>query len=56
MQYKSDLTNSQWNLIKPHIPHEKDGGRHRTTDIREVINALLYIKLGSFQLQLEKTA
>jgi len=38
--YRSDLTNKQWKLIEPHIPPEKDFGRPRTTDMREVTNAL----------------
>lgn len=41
--YRSDLTNKQWQLIKPHLPPEKELGRPRTTDLREVVNALLYI-------------
>jgi len=41
--YPSDLTNKQWNLIKPHLPPEKETGRPRETDLREVINALLYL-------------
>jgi transposase len=30
-------------LIAPHLPPEKDLGRPRTTDLREVVNALLYM-------------
>ncbi len=41
--YRSDLTNKQWQLIEPHLPSEKDRGRPRTTDLREVVNALLYM-------------
>lgn len=41
--YRSDLTNKQWQLIEPHLPAEKDRGRPRTTDLREVVNALLYM-------------
>ena len=41
--YGSDLTDKQWKLIEPHIPPEKDFGRPRTTDMREVTNALLYM-------------
>jgi len=41
--YPSDLTDEQWALIEPLIPPEKGGGRHRETDMREVINALLYM-------------
>lgn len=41
--YRSDLTDSQWQLIKPNLPPEKERGRPRTTDLREVVNALLYM-------------
>jgi putative transposase len=33
----------QWYMIERMIPPEKHGGRHRTVDMREVINAILYI-------------
>lgn len=42
-RYKSDLTDKQWQLIAPHLPPEKAYGRPRTTDLRQVINALLYM-------------
>jgi len=41
--YGSDLTDGQWELIEPLIPSPKWGGRPRTTDEREVVNALLYL-------------
>lgn len=41
--YPSDLTDEQWALIAPLIPSAKAGGRPRTTDMREVINAILYV-------------
>lgn len=41
--YPSDLTNKQWQLITPHLPAEKTMGRPRETDLREVINAMLYM-------------
>jgi putative transposase len=41
--YPSDVTDEQWSLIEPHIPPEKFGGRPRTVDMREVINAVLYL-------------
>jgi putative transposase len=40
--YKTDLTDGQWEVVKPLLPAAKPGGRPRTTDLREVINALLY--------------
>jgi putative transposase len=41
--YPSDLTEAQWRLIAPLIPEAKPGGRPRKYDMREVLNALLYI-------------
>ena len=42
-RYQSDLTDKQWAIIQPLIPAEKDGGRPRTTDMREVMNAIFYL-------------
>jgi len=41
--YPSDLTNEQWKLIEPLLPHAKTGGRPRSTDLRQVINGILYL-------------
>ena len=41
--YPSDLTDAQWKLIEPQIPPEKWGGRTRSVDMREVVDALLYL-------------
>jgi transposase len=43
LRYPSDLTDSEWALTAPFVPPAKSGGRRRTTDMREVVNALLYI-------------
>ena len=42
-RYPTDLTDAEWSLVAPFIPAAKPGGRPRTTDMREVINATLYI-------------
>ena len=42
-KYPSDLTDSQWDLIKDLIPGAKTGGRKRTTSERLLFNAILYI-------------
>lgn len=42
MPYKSDLTDEQWTLIDPLLPAALPGGRPRSTDLREVLNTLLY--------------
>jgi len=41
--YPSDLTDTQWSQIEPLIPPPKPGGRLRQVDMREVINAILYL-------------
>jgi len=43
LRYPSDLTDREWALTAPFIPSAKTGGRRRSTDMREVVNALLYI-------------
>lgn len=47
--YPSDLTDEQWNMIKALIPPEKPGGRHRTVNMREVLNAILSVTVGGIQ-------
>lgn len=41
--YPTDLTDSQWQLLQPLLPKPKTDGRPRTTNLREVINAILYL-------------
>lgn len=38
-----NLTDEQWEVIKSLIPAPKHGGRPRTTDVRDVIDGLLYL-------------
>jgi putative transposase len=42
-RYPTDLTEAEWSLVVPFIPAAKPGGRPRTTDMREVVNATFYI-------------
>ena len=42
-RYASDLTEGEWRLIAPFLPAAAKHGRPRTTDLREVMNALLYM-------------
>lgn len=42
-RYASDMTDREWALIEPFMPPSNRLGRPRTTDLREVVNALLYI-------------
>ena len=42
-RYPSDLTDQEWAILEPLIPRAKPGGRPRTVDMRELINAILAI-------------
>ena len=43
LRYPSDLTDAEWALVEPFIPPARRGGRRRTVDVREVLNAILYV-------------
>jgi transposase len=40
LRYPSDLTDAEWALVAPLIPPAKCGGRRRSVDVREVLNAI----------------
>lgn len=40
--YPTDLTDAQWRVLEPLLPPAKPGGRPRTTDMRELLNAIFY--------------
>ena len=48
-KYETDLTDEQWEIIAPLIPPPKSGGRPRTVDMREVVNATFYISKSGCQ-------
>jgi len=43
LRYSSDLTETEWDLIAPFMPGLKALGRPRETDLRDVVEAILYI-------------
>src|SRR5919107_1791404 len=47
--YPTDLTDRQWNCIKDLIPSAKPGGRPRSLEMRQVINAILFIVVTGAQ-------
>ena len=51
-RYASDLTNREWALIEPFMPSPRRIGRPRTTDLREVMNAILYMASTGCQCEL----
>src|SRR3974377_296300 len=42
-RYASDVTDAEWALIEPHMPVVKRLGRPRETELRAVLDAILYI-------------
>jgi putative transposase len=42
-EYPSDISDEEWVILEPLIPPGKPGGRPRTTEMREVINAIFYL-------------
>src|SRR6266446_7881631 len=41
--YPSDLTDEQWSVLEPLVPRAAENCRPRTTDMREVVNAIFYV-------------
>lgn len=51
LRYPSDLTAAEWALVQPMIRPAKRGGRPRTVDLREVLNAIFYVLSTGCQWQ-----
>src|ERR671910_2274290 len=43
LRYESDLTDAEWALVGSLIRPAKRGGRPRTVNVREVLNAIFYV-------------
>ena len=43
LRYPSDLSDAEWVLIAPMVPPARRGGRRRSVDVREVLNAIFYV-------------
>ncbi len=46
LAYTTDLTDEEWQILKPLLPPEKSGGRPRKYALREVINGIQYVLRG----------
>ena len=42
-RYASDMTDREWALLAPFMPARKKNGRPRTTDLRDVMDAIVYM-------------
>lgn len=46
-RYPTDVSDLEWRILAPLIPQAKPGGHPRTTDMREICNAIYYhLKTG----------
>lgn len=52
LRYSSDMTEAEWHLIEPLFPAPAKLGRPRTTDLRLVLNGILYISTTRSQWRL----
>jgi transposase len=43
LRYPSDLNDAEWVLIEPLIPPARRGGRRRSVNVREIVNAIFYV-------------
>jgi len=44
--YPSDMSDAQWNIIRPLIPPAPSGGRPRKVALRQIVNGILYLVRG----------
>lgn len=51
LRYPSDMTDAEWALVQPMIRPAKRGGRPRTVNLREVLNAIFYVLSTGCQWQ-----
>ena len=50
--YPTDLTDEQWKRTEKLIPAAKMGGRPRTTEMREIMDAIVYLTRGGIAWRL----
>ena len=43
LPYPSDLSDNEWEVIKPYIPPQSNRGRKRVHSYREILNAIFYL-------------
>jgi putative transposase len=41
--YASDLSDREWAILEPLIPPAKTGGRHRSVEMRQILNGIFYL-------------
>ncbi len=43
LRYASDMTDGEWSMMAPLLPEPRALGRPRKVDLREVLDAILYV-------------
>ena len=51
LRYPSDMSDAEWGLVAPLIPPARRGGRKRSIDEREVLNAIFFVLATGCQWQ-----
>ena len=51
LRYPSDMRDAEWSLVASLIPPARRGGRRRSVDEREVLNAIFYVLATGCQWQ-----
>jgi len=49
LRYASDMTDGEWALVEPFMPKRRRLGRPRKTELRAVVNAILYLASSGVQ-------
>ena len=44
--YSTDLSDDEWEILRPLVPEAKPGGRPRAHETRELLNAIFYVLKG----------
>ncbi len=44
--YSTDLSDEEWEILRPLVPEAKPGGRPRAHRTREILNAIFYVLRG----------
>jgi transposase len=50
--YPSDLSEAEWAIVKPLLPAPKGFGRPREVDMREILNAIVYVQRTGCQWEM----
>lgn len=50
--YPSDLSDAEWEIIKPWLPAAKGFGHPRTVNLREILNAIFYVHRSGCQWEM----